>query len=165
MKVFGIIGWKNSGKTSLVARLVTELRIRGFTVSTIKHAHHNFDLDQPGRDSFQHREAGAQEVLISSKKRWAIMHELQDQEEMSLQVLLPKMSRVDFVLIEGYKSDDHPKIECHRATSQTPLICADDKTILAVATDHQLGSELPIQFDLDDTAKIADFVIENARKI
>lgn len=161
MKHFGIIGWKNSGKTTLVAGLVTELCARGYSVSTIKHAHHTFDLDQPGRDSYKHRLAGAQEVLISSDKRWALIHELQDEPEYDLAVLIEKMTPVDLVLIEGYKTAPHPKIECHRATSEKPLISESDPTIVAIASDTA-SSNLGLHvMDLNNIPKIADFILRH----
>ncbi len=159
MKLFGIVGWKNAGKTTLVAKLVTELKARGLSVSTVKHAHHAFDLDQPGRDSYQHREAGAQEVLISSGKRWALMHELENETEYSLGDLLTKMIPVDIVLIEGFKKDAHAKIECHRATSEMPLVSASNKTIVAVASDVAVDAGGLRCLDLNDIAQIADFVM------
>ncbi len=159
MKIFGIVGWKNSGKTTLVAGLVTILKSRGYAVSTVKHAHHAFDLDQPGRDSYKHRKAGAQEVLISSGKRWALMHEIQDASEYSLDDLLVKMTPVDLVLIEGFKSAPHPKIECHRTASEMPLISDVNKTIVAVASDVDVDAgDLEI-LDLNDVEVIADFII------
>lgn len=159
MKIFGIVGWKNSGKTTLVARLVTELKARGYSVSTVKHAHHVFDLDQPGRDSYKHREAGAQEVLISSGKRWALMHELQNEVEYQLDDLLEKMTPVDLILIEGFKTAPHPKIECHRATTERPLICEANDTIVAVASDIGMVMGELGQLDLNDVGQIADFVV------
>jgi len=159
VKIFGITGWKNAGKTTLVAKLVTELKTRGFSVSTVKHAHHKFDLDQPGRDSYQHREAGAQEVLISSGKRWALMHELDGGAEYSLDDLLAKMTPVDIVLIEGFKNDAHPKIECHRATSEMPLVSATNKTIVAVASDVDVNTGGLKRLNLNDITQIADFVM------
>ncbi len=159
MKLFGIVGWKNSGKTTLVAGLVTELKSRGYSVSTVKHAHHAFDLDQPGRDSYKHREAGAQEVLISSGKRWALMHEIQDAQEYPLDDLLAKMTPVDLVLIEGFKSTPHPKIECHRTASEMPLICDVNKTIVAIASDVDVDAGNLEVLDLNDVEVIADFVI------
>ncbi len=159
MKLFGVVGWKNSGKTTLVARLVTELRSRGFSVSTMKHAHHAFDLDQPGRDSYKHREAGAHEVLISSGNRWALMHELQGEDEYKLDVLLTKMSPVDIVIIEGFKREPHAKIECHRASSEMPLVSAANKTIMAVASDVDVDTGGLKTLDLNDVSAIADFVI------
>lgn len=159
MKLFGVVGWKNSGKTTLVAKLVTELRARGYAVSTVKHAHHAFDLDQPGRDSFIHREAGAKEVLISSGTRWALMHELQGEDEYQLADLLAKMSPVDIVLIEGFKREPHAKIECHRTTTEMPLICAANDTIVAVASDADVDTNGLKRLDLNDVAQVADFVI------
>ncbi len=159
MKLFGVVGWKNSGKTTLVAGLVTELKSRGFTVSTMKHAHHAFDLDQPGRDTYKHRQAGAQEVLISSGKRWAVMHELQGEDEPPLEELLAKMSPVDIVIIEGFKSASHAKIECHRATTEMPLVSANNKTIVAVASDVDVATGGLQVLDLNDASAIADFVM------
>ncbi len=159
MKVFGIVGWKNSGKTTLVARLVTDLKSRGFSVSTMKHAHHAFDLDQPGRDTYKHREAGAQEVVISSSRRWAIMHELQRDENYTLDELLAKMQPVDIVLVEGFKSNAHPKIETHRSQSEVPLVSAENKTIIAVASDCDVDTnDLPC-LNLNDVSAIADYII------
>jgi len=159
VNIFGVIGWKNSGKTGLMERLVTEIIGRGFTVSTVKHAHHSFDIDHPGRDSYRHRDAGAREVLLTSGNRWALMHELRGEPEQKLEELLTKLSPVDLVLIEGFKRDKHSKIECHRAATQNGLIAAEDDSIVGVASDENVEIKLPL-FDLDDTAKIADFVLE-----
>ncbi len=159
MNIFGVIGWKNSGKTGLMERLVTEITGRGFTVSTVKHAHHSFDIDHPGRDSYRHRDAGAREVLLTSGNRWALMHELRGEPEQKLEELLTKLSPVDLVLIEGFKRDNHKKIECHRAATHNGLIAADDDTVVAVASDEPVDIKLPV-FDLDDTVKVADFVLE-----
>lgn len=158
MNVYGVVGWKNAGKTGLMERLVNEIAGRGFSVSTIKHAHHVFDVDQPGKDSHRHRQAGAREVLLASRKRFALMHELRDAPEPTLQTLLQKLSPVDLVLIEGYKRDTHFKIEAHRAETKNPLIAPDDATIRAVASDTPLTLDRPV-FDLDDTASIADFIL------
>lgn len=158
MKVFGITGWKNTGKTGLVERLVTELSFRGFTVSTIKHAHHSFDVDYQGRDSYRHREAGACEVLLSSGNRWALMHELRGADEMSLADLLTKLTPVDVVLVEGFKTEGHEKLECHRASTSTMVIGRADDTIIAIASDIELDVELPF-FDLNETKAIADFML------
>jgi len=114
MKIFGVTGWKNSGKTGLMERLITEFTARGLSVSSIKHAHHSFDIDHPGRDSYRHRDAGARQVLLASRNRWALMHELRNEDEPSLGDLLKQLLPVDLVLIEGYKRDRHPKIEAHR---------------------------------------------------
>lgn len=159
MKVFGVTGWKNTGKTGLVERLVVDITARGLTVSTIKHAHHAVDLDQPGRDSYRHREAGAREVILASANRWALMHELRGAPEPPVEALLAMLAPVDLVLIEGYKKAAHPKIEAHRAEAGRPLMAREDATIRAVATDVPLaGLTVPL-FDLDDTRGIADFVL------
>lgn len=158
MKLYGVVGWKNAGKTGLMERLVTQISGRGFSVSTVKHAHHVFDVDQPGKDSYRHRQAGATEVLLASRKRFALMHELRDAPEPTLDDLLAKLSPVDLVLIEGYKRDAHPKVEAHRAETGNPLIAPDDPTIRAVASDTALTLDRPV-FDLNDTDKIADFIL------
>ncbi|WP_114285573.1 molybdopterin-guanine dinucleotide biosynthesis protein B, partial [Candidatus Halocynthiibacter alkanivorans] len=159
MRIYGVAGWKNAGKTGLMERLVAEITARGFTVSTVKHAHHRFDVDQPGRDSYRHREAGAREVLLSSSNRWALMHELRDVDEPTLAQHLTRLEPCDLVLIEGYKRDDHPKIEAHRAETGNPLIAPDDPTVRAVASDVALPDLLIPVFDLDDTMALADFVM------
>jgi len=158
MKIYGIVGYKNAGKTGLMERLVADITARGLSVSTIKHAHHRFDVDQPGKDSFRHREAGASQTLLSSDTRWALMSELRGADEPPLSDLLTKLSPVDLILIEGYKRDTHPKIEAHRAETGNPLIATDDATITAVATDTPLAADQP-QFDLNDTKSIADFIL------
>jgi len=158
MKLYGVVGWKNAGKTGLMERLVTEISGRGLTVSTVKHAHHRFDVDHPGKDSHRHRVAGATEVLLASRARFALMHELRDEDEPSLDTLLSKLSPVDLVLIEGYKRDAHPKVEAHRSVTGTPLIAPGDPTIHAVASDTPLDLDRPV-FDLDDTKAIADFIL------
>lgn len=158
MKVWGVVGWKNSGKTGLMERLVAEFVGRGFTVSTIKHAHHVFDVDQPGKDSHRHREAGATEVLLSSRKRWALMHELRGADEPALEELLGKLAPVDLILVEGYKRDGHPKIEAHRAETGQALIAPDDPTVRAVASDCDAGVDGRPRFDLNDTVGIAEFI-------
>ena len=158
MKLYGVTGWKNSGKTGLMERLVSEITARGFSVSTVKHAHHSFDVDQKGRDSYRHREAGAREVLLSSRNRVALMTELRGEEEPTLEALLQRLAPVDLVLIEGYKRDRHPKIEAHRAETGQPLIAPEDETIRAVASNTRPDVDRPL-FDLDDTAAIADFIL------
>ena len=160
-KIFGIAGWKNSGKTSLAVRLVTELIARGYTVSTIKHAHHDFDIDKVGADSFRHREAGAHEVTIVSGTRYAIMHELRGAPEPTLAEVLARLAPCDIVLIEGYKREPVPKIEARRleAKSREPL-APTDPHIAAIAADHPVdGTDLPV-FDLNDTQAIADFILD-----
>lgn len=159
MKIYGVTGWKNTGKTGLMERLVTEITGRGFSVSTVKHAHHSTEIDHPGRDSYRHREAGAREVVVSSPVRWAILHELRGAQEPSLADLLDRLSPVDLVLVEGYKREAHPKIEAHRAASGKALLAPGNSTIRAVASDcaHD-GLAVPV-FHLDDTAAIADFIL------
>lgn len=157
-QVYGVVGWKNSGKTGLMERLVAEITGRGFSVSTIKHAHHSFDVDQPGKDSHRHRVAGASEVLLASGTRWALMHELRDAEEPPLSELLEKLAPVDLILIEGYKRDNHRKVEAHRAVTGNPLIAPDDLTVRAIASDTSLEIDRPV-IDLNDTTAIADFIL------
>ena len=155
-------GWKNNGKTTLVTRLVTEIAARGIGVSTVKHAHHGFDLDSPGKDSWRHREAGAYEVMISGGARWALMHELRGEAEPPLADLLARLSPVDLVIVEGYKRDSHRKIEVRRAEAARGLIAEGDPSIRALATDSPLESFDRPQFDLDDISAIADFVLADA---
>ena len=159
MNVFGITGWKNAGKTGLMERLVVEIIGRGYTVSTLKHAHHTFDVDHPGKDSHRHRIVGASQVLLASTERWALMNEHRGTQEPSLPELLAKLDPVDLILIEGWKRDSHPKIEAWRVETGNPLIAPNDQTILAVASDSGLQIDRPV-FDLDDTAVVADFILE-----
>ena len=160
MKIFGVTGWKNSGKTGLMERLITEFTARGLSVSSIKHAPHSFDIDHPGRDSYRHRDAGARQVLLASRNRWALMHELRDEDEPSLGDLLKQLSPVDLVLIEGYKRDRHPKIEAHRKETGQPLIAPEDETIVAVASDTLVTIDRPV-LELNDTASIANFIAQH----
>lgn len=161
MKLYGVTGWKNAGKTGLMERLVGEFCSRGLSVSTIKHAHHSTDVDQPGRDSFRHREAGASEVMLASPNRWALMHELRGQPEPPLADLLAKMSPVDLILIEGYKREAHPKIEAYRQENGKPPLAAENATIRALASNTAHPDlDLPV-IDLDDTAAIADFIAKD----
>jgi len=158
MRLYGVVGWKNAGKTGLMERLVTEITGRGFSVSTVKHAHHSFDVDHAGKDSFRHRAAGATEVLLASRNRFALMHELRETDEPGLAELLARLSPVDLVLVEGYKGESHPKIEAHRAATSNPLIAPDDPTIRAVASDTALSLDRPV-FDLNDTQAIVGFIL------
>jgi molybdopterin-guanine dinucleotide biosynthesis protein MobB len=159
MKLYGVTGWKNSGKTTLVERLVGEIASRGLTVSTLKHAHHDFDIDQPGKDSHRHRAAGARQVLVSSRQRWALMNELRGAPEPALADLLARLDPVDLVLVEGWKRDRHPKIEARRTATAQDLIAVGDETVEAVASDVALpGATLPV-FDLEDIPGIADFIL------
>ena len=162
MRIIGLAGWSGSGKTTLIKKLIPRLIARGITVSTLKHAHHGFDLDQPGKDSFFHRTAGATEVIISSAKRWAILHELRDEPEWDLAVLVGKMSPVDLVLVEGFKRDRFPKLEIHRIANGKPLIHPRDPHIVAVACDSALpAAQVPV-IDLNDIEQIADLLLKHA---
>jgi molybdopterin-guanine dinucleotide biosynthesis adapter protein len=161
MRVFGLAGWSGSGKTTLMAALIPEFVSRGLTVSTVKHAHHAFDIDQPGKDSWRHRQAGAREVMISSGRRWALMHELRDEPEPSLDELVRRMSPVDLVLVEGFKRHGHLKIEVYRRTLGKPLLQPDDPFVVAVASDEELP-ELPVPWlPLADAGTIADFIVRH----
>lgn len=164
MKVFGITGWKNSGKTTLVADLVKHLSGRGLKVSTIKHAHCNFDIDKPGTDSFKHREAGAQQVLLASSNRWALMHELRNDQEPELDELLQHLEPVDLVIVEGFKMGDQPKIQVVRPQNNTERLPEDAQPIVAIASDEQVepadyGCNGPL-LPLNDIAAIADFILD-----
>ena len=159
MKVFGIVGWKNSGKTGLLERLVEDITNRGFSVSTMKHAHHNFDVDQKGKDSFRHRKAGAHQVFLSSDVRWVLMTELRESLKLTMEEQLGKMDPVDLVLIEGFKTNDHLKIETYRSVTGQHLIAPSDKNIIAVATNDKIDTVVPT-LNLDDTKTIADFVLK-----
>ncbi len=154
------MGWQNSGKTTLVTRLINQIQSSGFSVSTIKHAHHRFDIDRPGKDSFKHREAGASEVLISSANRWALMHELKgDEEEPAVAELLKKLSPVDLVLIEGFKREPHPKLEVYRECIGKDPIWPNDPTIVAVASDQHISIGNRNVLDLNNTQSIAEFIL------
>jgi molybdopterin-guanine dinucleotide biosynthesis protein B len=163
MRVFGLAGWSGSGKTTLVTRLIPELARRGLRVSTVKHAHHAFDVDTPGKDSYEHRRAGATEVLVSSANRFALMRELRGAPEPTLEELLARLAPVDLVIVEGFKRHAHDKLEVHRPSVGKPLLAPDDPHIVAVASDAKLeGLKVPL-LDLDDVAAIADFVTARAR--
>ncbi len=162
MKVFGIAGYSGSGKTTLLERLIPLLTQQGLRVSVIKHAHHAFDVDRPGKDSYRHRAAGATEVLIASSARWALMHELRGDAEPELPLLLTRLSACDLVLVEGFKRQPIPKLEIHRAAAGTPLLHPDDPDIVAVASDRALDTPLP-QFALDDYHGIARFIVDFRR--
>ena len=157
MKVIGLAGWSGAGKTTLLTRAIPHLIARGLRVSVIKHAHHKFDVDVPGKDSWLHREAGAEEVLVSSGRRWALMHELRDAPEPPLRALLGKMSPVDLVVIEGYKTDSHRKIEVHRAANGKPLLFPEDAAIVGIVTDIAVETGLPTAH-LDDIPAVADMM-------
>ncbi|MFN0262971.1 molybdopterin-guanine dinucleotide biosynthesis protein B [Tepidamorphus sp. 3E244] len=162
--IFGVTGWKNSGKTTLTERIIAELTARGFTVASVKHAHHAFDIDKPGTDSFRHREAGATETAIVGGARWAIMHELRGDEEPSMEAIIARLSPCDIVIVEGYKREAHPKIECRRADARKgdPMTLSD-MNIAAIASETGSAADgtnpdgLPV-FQIDDIAAICDFV-------
>ncbi|GAB1269278.1 molybdopterin-guanine dinucleotide biosynthesis protein B [Aurantivibrio infirmus] len=168
MKVFGIIGWKNSGKTTLISKIISELSERNLSVATIKHAHHEFDIDHPGKDSFQHRQAGANQVLVASHRRWALMHEIEDNEkEPSLACLLSKLDPVDIVIVEGFKLSDHPKLVVVRQQNNLEPLPDQAQPIVAIATDAQINKQDyncngPV-FSLGDVSSICDFILDNAR--
>lgn len=157
MKVYGVIGWKNSGKTSLMERLVAEITGRGVSVSTVKHVHHTVDLDQPGKDTWRHRQAGAREVVLASADRLAILVEHRGPEP-ELPAVLARLAPVDLVLVEGYKRDAHPKVEVWRAETGHALIQPGDPLVRAVATDSALTLPVPV-LDLNDAGAVADFIL------
>ncbi|WP_299642794.1 molybdopterin-guanine dinucleotide biosynthesis protein B [uncultured Ruegeria sp.] len=159
MRIYGVTGWKNAGKTGLMERLVAEITSRGFSVSTVKHAHHSVDVDQPGTDSHRHRVAGASEVLLASGRRIALMQELRGAPEPPLAELLARLSPVDLVLVEGFKREDHPKIEAYRAAAGNALMAPENGTIRAVASDTALDLDRPV-FDLNDTVGVTDFILK-----
>ncbi|MEO1677957.1 MAG: molybdopterin-guanine dinucleotide biosynthesis protein B [Pseudomonadota bacterium] len=161
MKLYGVVGWKNSGKTGLVERLVADIAAQGIRVSTVKHAHAGADIDTPGTDSFRHRAAGAAEVMLVTPSRWALMSELRGKPEPSLAEAIARLGPTDLVIAEGWKREGHPKIEAHRAATGQPLIADTDTSIRAVASDtpdEVTWAGGPI-FDLDDTAAIARFIL------
>ncbi|MDW3204676.1 MAG: molybdopterin-guanine dinucleotide biosynthesis protein B [Alphaproteobacteria bacterium] len=164
MRVLGIAGFSGAGKTTLVTRLIPALVARGLSVSTVKHAHHAFDVDTPGKDSYEHRKAGASEVLVSSDQRWVLMHEHRGADEPGLDDLLKKLAPVDLVLVEGWKFGDHPKLEVFRSSVGKPMLAQQDRNVIAIATDL---SELPSltipRLNIDDIDAIADFVAEYAK--
>lgn len=158
MKIFGITGWSGSGKTTLMKALIPNLTARGLSVSTIKHAHHRFDVDKPGKDSYEHRAAGATEVLIGSRNRWALMHELRDEEEPGLEDLIAHMSPVDLLLVEGFKTEAHTKMEVYRAEVGKPMLWPEDPNIVAVASDTDIPGLARPRLDLNDIQMIGDFI-------
>jgi molybdopterin-guanine dinucleotide biosynthesis adapter protein len=156
MRVIGLAGWSGSGKTTLITKVIPVLVARGLKVSTIKHAHHAFDIDRPGKDSWQHREAGASEVVVASSRRWAVVHELRDEPEPPLEELLTKLAPADLLIIEGFKRHAHPKLEIYRASVGKPLIYPQDDCVVAIASDAPLPhAQLPV-LKLDDIEGIAN---------
>ncbi|MDF2118803.1 molybdopterin-guanine dinucleotide biosynthesis protein B [Roseiarcaceae bacterium H3SJ34-1] len=165
MKIIGLAGWSGAGKTTLLNKLIPHLIGVGVSVSTIKHAHHGFDVDIPGKDSWQHRQAGATEVLVASGKRWALMRELRGESEWSLPDLLDKLTPVDLVIVEGFKRSGHPKIEVHRAENGKPYLWPDDRDILGIAGDAPTGSGAPPCVALDAIGAVADMMLAAALPI
>jgi len=164
MKVFGFAGYSGSGKTTLIEKVIPVLTGRGLRVSLIKHAHHAFDVDQPGKDSYRHRQAGATEVMLTSAGRWILMHENIDQPEPELPAQLRRMSPCDLVLVEGFKKQPMPKLEIHRKAHGAPYLFMDDPHIVGIATDERIDTELP-QFELEAYEALAAFVVEQAGEI
>ena len=165
MKVIGIAGWSGAGKTQLITRLIPALIERGASVSTIKHAHERFDIDRPGKDSYEHRSAGAHEVLVSSVHRFAVIHELRGAPELGLADLLRRLDPVDLVLVEGFKRDRYVKLEVHRTANGKPLLFPDDDSIRALASDLAAPPAGLAHAQLDDVARVADLVLELARPV
>ena len=161
MRIFGVAGFSGSGKTTLIEKLVEELTNNSVTVSVIKHAHHSFDIDQPGKDSFRYRCSGAKEVIISSSARWALVHEMGEDSELGLFDLLKRVSDADLVLVEGFKKEIFPKIEVCRAEAGLPVLFKGDFNILALATNYDIVTNLPV-FKIDDYSGIANFILQNA---
>lgn len=164
-RVLGIAGWSGSGKTTLLTRLIPLLRSRGLKVSTVKHAHHSFDVDQPGKDSYEHRRAGAAEVMVSSARRWVQMHEIDDGSEATLPELLARLSPCDLVLVEGYKRERYPKLEVYRAALGKPPLYREDELIVAIASDAPLPATGLPYANLNDIAAVADLVVSQAQPI
>jgi len=164
MRVIGFAGWSGAGKTTLLRQVIPILVGQGLRVSTLKHAHHAFDIDRPGKDSWEHRQAGATEVLIGSANRWALMHELRGAPEPGLEELLARLDPVDLVIVEGFKRGRQSKIEVHRIANGKPLLHPEDPTIVAIATDGPAPDGLP-SVHLDDGAGVAGLVLAHARKL
>ena len=161
MRIIGLAGWSGAGKTTLLAKVIPKLTGRGLTVSTLKHAHHAFDIDQPGKDSHTHRMSGATEVLIGSANRWALMHELRGSAEPALGDLLGKLTPVDLVIVEGYKWEKHPKLEVHRVANGKPLLQPDDPLIVAIASDQMVSAPVPV-VGLDDIDATIEIMLARA---
>jgi molybdopterin-guanine dinucleotide biosynthesis adapter protein len=161
MKVIGVAGFKNAGKTTLVEKLVIELTARGHRISTVKHAHHSFDIDHEGRDSFRHRKAGATEVAVVSTSRWAIIHESRDDAEPGLGAILAKLAPCDLIIVEGYKRDGHDKIEVRNLALDHPALAGDDPTIVAIAATGPIANPPAPVYDRDDVRALADFIVKH----
>lgn len=165
MRIIGLAGWSGSGKTTLITKVLPVLIGRGLKVSTLKHAHHGFDLDKPGKDSFMHRASGATEVIISSERRWAVLHELRGEEEWDLPALLSKASPVDLILVEGFKREPFPKLEIFRKENGKPLLHPDDPHIIAVASDAPVSEAKVPVIDLNNIQVVADILFKHAVSI
>jgi molybdopterin-guanine dinucleotide biosynthesis adapter protein len=161
MRIFGLAGWSGSGKTTLITALIPQFAARGVTVSTIKHAHHMFDVDHPGKDSWRHRKSGAREVMVASRQRWALMHELRGTAEPSLDELVQRMSPVDLLLVEGFKRHSHPKIEVYRPSLGKPFLYPEDPFIVAIASDERLPEALMPWLPLSDAGSVAAFILRH----
>jgi molybdopterin-guanine dinucleotide biosynthesis adapter protein len=164
MRIIGLAGWSGAGKTTLLGKVIPRLAARGLTVSTLKHAHHSFDVDQPGKDSHSHRMAGATEVLVGSANRWALVHELRGAAEPTLSDLLARLSPVDLVIVEGYKREPHPKLEVHRVANGQPLLQPDDPHIVAIASDQPVPATVPV-VALDDVGAIIHVILKHAAPV
>lgn len=164
-RVLGIVGWSGSGKTTLITRVIPLLGARGIRVATLKHAHHKFDVDQPGKDSYEHRKAGACEVIVSSARRWVQMHEIGEGPEATLAQLLAKVSPCDLILVEGFKTESHPKLEVFREAAGKPPLHPHDPRIVAIASDHPFADVAIPVVDLNDIAAVADLVLASARPL
>lgn len=162
MKVFGVAGWSGSGKTTLIEKLIPRFVKRGLRVSLIKHAHHTFDVDQPGKDSYRHRHAGASEVLVTSSRRWVLMHELRGTQEPSFEDQVKRLSPCDLVIVEGFKHAPIPKLEVWREATEEGLLHPEDPHIVAVASDVKVATKLPL-LDLNDDAGIAEFIVKHLK--
>ena len=160
MRIFGLAGWSGSGKTTLLTAIIPHVAARGLVVSTIKHAHHEFDIDRPGKDSWRHREAGAHEVLVASSRRWALMHELRGAPEPTLDQLAAKIGPCDLLLVEGFKFHPHPKLEVHRPSLGKPLLYPEDPHIVAIASDEALPAPLPL-LRIGDPPAVAAFILDH----
>ena len=162
MKIFGFAGWSGSGKTTLIEKLIPRLVARGLRVSLIKHAHHTFDVDQPGKDSYRHRHAGASEILVTSSQRWVLMHELRGSPEPSFEEQIRRLSPCDVLFVEGFKFAPIPKLEVWRAETGEPLLHPKDPHIVAVASDAKVETKLPL-LDLNDHAAIENFIVKHLK--
>lgn len=165
MRVIGLAGWSGAGKTTLLVRLIPVLTSRGLRVSTLKHAHHGFDVDRPGKDSHEHRTAGASEVLVSSRRRWALMHELRDEPEPALPALLQKLSPVDLAIVEGFKREAHPKVEVHRAANGKGFLFHGIPNVVALASDASVPDAPGPVAHLDDVGAVAELMLRFARPV